>query len=102
MQNRSSLARARQEDMPPTSPELVLLSVMFRAQLETLSAKKREQFVKTVMDAFETMERAGNVVRLRAPEYDAEVLRARRQALAWVQGAMAAAWQLDALTGARK
>jgi cytochrome c556 len=77
----------------------MLLSVMFRAHLETLSAKKQQRFVRSVMQTFEEMERAGTVVRLRSPKYDAEVLKARREALAWVRGAMAAAWQLDALKG---
>jgi hypothetical protein len=102
MENRSSLARSRPEDMPPPSVELMLLSVIFRAQMQTLSTRKQQRFVKTVMDAFEAMEAAGTVVRLRSPKYDAEVLKARREALAWVRGAMAAAWQLDALKGLPK
>jgi hypothetical protein len=88
--------------MPPPSVELVVLSVIFRAQMQTLSTRKQQRFVKTVMNAFEAMEAAGSVVRLRSPKYDADVLKARREALAWVRGAMAAAWHLDALNGAAK
>lgn len=97
MADREILPPSQLADMPPPSAELALLGVLLRAHMETLSPKKQRVFVRTVMDTFDAMERAGSVVRLRSPKYDAEVVQARREALAWVRGAMAASWQLDAL-----
>lgn len=102
MQDRSSLAPSRLEDMPPPSVELVVLGVILRAQMQTLSAKKQQQFVKAALDTFEAMHRAGNIVRLRSPKHDAEVLKAQREALAWLRGLTSAGWQLNALNSTAK
>lgn len=97
MPERASLPPSSLVEMPPPSVELTLMSVMLRAHMECLSPKKQRLFVSSVMETFEAMERAGSVVRMRSPKHDEEVLKARRAALAWVRGAMAASWQLDAL-----
>lgn len=83
--------------MPLPSPELTLISVLLKAHMETLSPKKQRAFLSSVMDTFEELEAAGGVIRMRSAKYDAEVVRARREALAWLRGAIAVSWQLDTL-----
>jgi hypothetical protein len=102
MIDRTSLPPSIASEMPPPSAELTLISVLLKAHMATLSAKKQRAFITSVMDTFEDLENAGTVVRMRAPKYDAEVLRARREALAWLRGAIAISWQLDMLRGPPK
>lgn len=101
MPERASLPPSTLIEMPPSSVELTLLSVVLRAHMECLSPKKQRLFVKSVMDTFDAMEGAAGVVRLRSAAHDAKVAEDRRAALAWVRGAMAASWQLDALKARR-
>lgn len=97
MPNRESLPPSLAGDMPLPSPELTLISVLLKAHMETLSPKKQRAFLSSVMDTFEELEAAGGVIRMRSAKYDAEVVRARREALAWLRGAIAVSWQLDTL-----
>lgn len=83
------------EDMPPPSAELAVMGAIFRAHLMTLSPKRRRVFMNCLMQVFEQYETDAHVVRLRAALYDAEVKKARRGALAWVRGMMAAFFLAD-------
>jgi hypothetical protein len=102
MTDRASLPPSLASDMPPPSVELTLISVLLKAHMATLSPKKQRAFLSSVMDTFEDLENAASVVRMRSPKYDAEVKKARREALAWLRGAIALSWQLDMLRGPRE
>lgn len=90
MPERALLPPSMAEDMPAPTVELALMGAIFRAYLQTLSPKKRREFLESLMRVFEQYETDAHVVRLRAALYDGEVKKARRGALAWVRGMMAA------------
>lgn len=88
MPDRALLPPSLIEEMPPPSPELALMGAILRAHMMNLSPKKRQAFLRAVMQVFTEYETGEVVVRLRAAKYDAEVTAARRSALAWVRGWM--------------
>lgn len=53
------------EDLPPPSPELILLASMNRAFLRQLPKKNRMAYLQDVTDELETLVRRGNVHRIR-------------------------------------
>lgn len=83
------------EDMPSPSVELTMIGALMKAHLATLPPKKRRAFLAELMSVFSEYEASSNVIRLRSRSHDAEVTRARRGAVAWTRGMMAAFWQLD-------
>lgn len=95
MPERASLPPSMAADLPPPSPELTLLGAMLRAHMATLPPKKRRLLLKNLMEVFEEYEATSNVIRLRGREHDAEVTAARRGAVAWTRGMMAAFFMLD-------
>jgi hypothetical protein len=82
-------------DMPEPSVTLTMMGALLRAHLATLSPKKRRQFLAELMKVFAEYEETANVVRLRSATHDEELTRARREAIAWTRGMMAAFWLRD-------
>jgi hypothetical protein len=96
MPERASLPPSARADLPAPSPELTMIGALMRAHLRTLPAKKRRAFLANLMEVFEEYEGSSNVIRIRGREHDAEVTRARREAVAWARAMMGAFWLLDA------
>lgn len=81
--------------MPAPSVELTVVGALMRAHLASIPPKKRRLFLDNLMATFEEYEACSNVVRLRSQNRDAEVTKARREAVAWTGGMMAAFWMID-------
>jgi len=81
--------------MPPPDVALTALGAHQRAFLKTLKPRDRRRYLTALMETYEEHEGTSNVVRLRSREFDAEVTRVRRSAVAWTRAMMGAFFMLD-------
>lgn len=95
MPDRAEIPPSLAADMPPPSAELTMIGALMRAHMACLPPRKRKAFLSELMRVFEEYEATSNVVRLRARSMDGEVEKARREAVAWLRGMMAAFFMLD-------
>ena len=71
------------DQLPPPTPELVMIGVMLEAQLSALPRKQRARVLARINARMEGLAALESVVRLR-PEGEVSALRhARRRAAAW-------------------
>lgn len=95
MPDRAELPPSVAADMPHPTAELTMIGALMRAHMACLPPRKRRAFLANLMEVFEEYEGSHNVVRLRSRALDSEVTRARREAVAWTRGMMAAFFMLD-------
>lgn len=70
-------------ELPPPSPELVLIVALVRGYLRTLPRKERRQFVRYVADTLALEVGEPNVIRLRPASQDGDVMDAKLKAEAY-------------------
>lgn len=75
-------------ELPPPSADRVLIMALVRAWLRTLPRKQRRDAVRYVSEILSLEIGDPNVVRLRPPAQDAEVMTARLQAEAFWAAAL--------------
>lgn len=80
-QNRGPPATVEQ-DIPPPSPEFILVRVAIQAYLSTVSPKKADAFLRAMADTLADEESLSLIVDIRPPASAQAVAKARRGALA--------------------
>ena len=96
MPSRVRLPSVDATEIPPPSPELTLIGAHMRAAMKVMRPKDRRLYLEALLETLGEYEDTSNVIRLRGREYDAEVTRCRRGAIAWVKAMMSAFFRLDA------
>lgn len=81
--NTPTARAAETDDLPPPSPELVMLRVLLEAHLATLPRRKAIRFLEAANELFEQHDQLRNAYRLRADACDGQVQEARRLARNW-------------------
>lgn len=75
-------ARTEQSDLPPPSPELVLIRIFVESYLATVPRKRAMAFMKQASEILATEESMALLFPIRPQSDHASIARARRQALA--------------------
>ena len=82
-------------ELPPPSPELILLLAVVQARMRALPKKERARFLADVSDALALQEASANVLRFRPRAEDRAVATSMRQARAWWAQILGVALRLE-------
>lgn len=72
-------------ELPPPSADLVLIREMFGAIVASLPRKERERVVATFRQRMNELSGSDVVTVMRPPKHRAGIMRARREAFAWMR-----------------